>query len=84
MRKLDIPIHSEFECKCTSKTIEVNGSILTYEAFCKDWSGSSGFDWCYLSGGLDAASCPGAVKSGQGDFYWSDHPDVCGVAKQSQ
>jgi len=30
--------------------------------------------WCYLQNGLEAANCPGAVKSDTRDYYWSEEP----------
>ena len=64
------------ECKCTSKyNIMVDGKLV--EAYCSKWESGDEKDWCYLTNGLDASSCPGAKKSGEGDFYYSSHEDVC-------
>ena len=54
------------KCKC----VEANGA----KNYCGRWSVTN-FDWCYLSGGPLASSCPGA--SPHGDLYWSQHPDIC-------
>ena len=62
-------------CQCTDEyNIEVDGKKI--EARCNDWNDAS-YDFCYLSGGASASSCPGASKSDKGDFYWSAHSDIC-------
>ena len=47
------------------------------EAYCRKWESGDETEWCYLTNGLDASTCPGAIKSGVGDFYYSSHEDVC-------
>ena len=70
------------ECKCTTgaeygevrtNSENIGGGI---QAQCGHWSNDD-FDWCYLAGNMNARSCPGAVKSGSRDFYWTKHPSVC-------
>ena len=47
------------------------------EDYCGKWESDDEIEWCYLTNGLDASSCPGAKKSEMGDFYYSSHDDVC-------
>ena len=47
------------------------------EAYCRKWESGDKTEWCYLTNGLDASTCPGAKKSEMGDFYYSSHDDVC-------
>ena len=47
------------------------------EAYCRKWESGDKTEWCYLTNGLDASSCPGAEKASEGDFYYSAHEDVC-------
>ena len=70
------------ECKCTTGAqygmarTDSGNELGDIPAQCGRWSNSN-FDWCYLGGNMNARSCPGAVKSGSGDFYWTRHPSVC-------
>ena len=70
------------DCRCEERTV-YSGDV--YGAYC-DFYGQS-FKWCYLSGGKDGASCPGAVLSTDGSsdepFYWTKDEAVCaGISKQ--
>ena len=65
------------DCYCTSSyNIRLEGRLVG--AYCNKWETKDKSDWCYLIGGMNAASCPGAVKSSLGNFYWSSHKSVCG------
>jgi len=65
-------------CVCTAEyEIKIKGvSVL---AHCDDWEGD-GVSWCYLAGGMNAEHCPGARKSGSGDFYWTKDTAICQAA----
>ena len=56
-----------------------SGKSVEVGEFCKDWIGS-GNTFCYLKGGLSAANCPDAQRSGRGDFYWTANKEVCRIA----
>ena len=64
------------ECRCTSEYDQkIDGQPVG--AYCSKWVWNDVYYWCYLSGGMNASSCPGALKSSVGDFYFSSHADVC-------
>ena len=51
------------------------------QAYCDRWTGED-FEWCYISGHSNAASCSGAVKSRAGEYYWSKDAGICaGIGK---
>ena len=59
------------ECRCTSD------NDPGYPAYCASHDGGT-TSWCYLAGGLNAASCPGATQSDDGsDIYYTRDADVC-------
>ena len=64
-------------CYCTGKyNIKLEGRLV--RAFCNRWETGDVSEWCYIDGGtMEAATCPGAVKSTLGDFYWSNHKCTC-------
>ena len=70
------------DCKCEERTV-YNGDV--YGAYC-DFYGQS-YKWCYLSGGKNGASCPGAVlsiDSSNEPFYWTKDEGVCaGISKKN-
>lgn len=61
-------------CQCTDEynITSENGFV---QAFCSKWDHDT--NWCYLSGGESAKSCPGARKSSKGDFYWTQDEGTC-------
>jgi len=67
-------------CQCTDEynVTRKNGFV---QAFCGDWDDDT--NWCYLSGGESAKSCPGARKSSGGDFYWTQDEATCRKADAS-
>ena len=68
-------------CKCTSEyNKELSG--VPVEAFCGEWDADG--KWCYLTGGLNARNCPGAHKSGGGDFYWTKDAEICRAAEKNK
>ena len=74
---LVLPLLVLDNCDCTSSyNIRFEGRLVG--AYCSKWETKDKSNWCYLEGGMDAASCPGAVKSSLGNFYWSSHKSVCG------
>lgn len=66
------------DCACTDEYNQTakNGFV---EAWCSNWD-SSGSSWCYLKGGLSAKNCPGARKSGNGNFYYTTDSTTCNGA----
>ena len=66
-------LSADIECKC-SGDYKIDGRDIP--AYCGRWAHLA-YDWCYLWGGLNAKSCPGAKKSVNGDFYWTEHFSVC-------
>ena len=73
---------ANFECECIAgikygKTSTNNANYGDkIPAQCGRWSNDN-FDWCYLGGEMNAKSCPGAIKSRTGDFYWTKDPSMC-------
>lgn len=67
-------------CRCTF-TIKNHNNADAYnaDAYCSDWDNTN-TNWCYLSGGLKAKSCPGAEKSEFGDFYYTSDNAICNNA----
>ena len=72
---------SDDPCQCSAEyniTLPRNGTQVKVEAYCNQWNSDANQDfYCYLGGGLTANKCPGAKKSGKGDFYWTKDPAVC-------
>ena len=58
-------------CQCTSEyKIIIKGEFIG--ASCHAWgSRDESLAWCFLTGGLQATNCPGAIKSDYGDFFYS-------------
>lgn len=70
-----IELGRQQNCRCTSN---YSSEGVTADAFCSDWDHKT--PWCYLSGGLNAKSCPGAKKSIYGDFYYTSDNAICNNA----
>lgn len=65
----------DFKCQCTAEyNVVVYGRRVG--AYCADWIHDGG-KYCYLAGGFQARSCPGARKSRRGNFFHSEHPSIC-------
>ena len=70
-------------CICTSQYnvwLPTSNGVTKHraDAYCYNWNPI--YDpgiYCYLEGGLAAVNCPGARKSKNGEFYWTEHPSVC-------
>lgn len=63
-------------CQCTSDyNIIIRGEFVG--AYCSAWGSRDNQPWCFVRGGLQAANCPGAIKSDYGDFFYSSHAEVC-------
>ena len=69
------------ECACTADYgIVIDGKLV--HAYCKAWDPSyPKYRICYLSGGLSASICPGALRSSRGDFYYTNDENVCKLAQ---
>ena len=70
------------ECRCTSEYGMYTQDGQLIKSNCSHWDNNP-TKWCYLTGGMNGSTCPGARKSLAGNFYWSDHKTVCGGKKIS-
>ena len=70
------------ECRCTSEYGMKTQDGQLIKSNCSHWDNNP-TKWCYLTGGMNGSTCPGARKSLAGNFYWSDHKTVCGGKKIS-
>ena len=61
-------------------SIQHKGDNVTrlVEAYCDEWQENHNF--CFLTDGLSAKSCPDARKSYKGPFYRTDNVQVCNDA----
>ena len=67
--------HLAPKCRCsTYKEVPQVG------AYCDTWVKNVA-PFCYLEGGMSASKCPGALKSKQGDFYYTKHESLCPKGK---
>ena len=62
------------KCRCTAE-YGIKIKEIYVKAHCGKWSGAS--NYCYLTGGINAASCPNAQKSLLGGFYYSINDRIC-------
>ena len=76
------PLHllSEIQCQCTAEYNIYsmrNGTKVKNQAYCNQWDTDDypEYFFCYLSGGLAAATCPGATK--YRNVYYTSDPSVC-------
>ena len=68
------PIESSL-CACTARD--------RARAYSSRWYGQS-FSFCYLKGGLSAATCAGAKKSKKFDLYYTTDADICKAAEDKR
>ena len=69
-------------CSCTDEyNAKENG--VKVRAYCEYWDSNGVGPWCYLNGGSSGKNCPGAIKSGNGNFYWTKDADICRAAQKS-
>ena len=66
------------ECRCS---LEPNSAEVP--AYCGLWQSATS-PWCILSRGEFAVSCPGAVKSIKGNFYWTEDTQICEKAEKER
>ena len=72
-------LNVESSCQCSGEydsPLHRSMEHFRIEAYCYDWH-LYGDLYCNLKGGLAAYNCPGAQRDVLGEFYWTDHPDVC-------
>ena len=64
-------------CVCTSEyNVTIGGKIV--QGYCKAWFPTHPWlVFCYLRGGLSSSNCPGARKSGRGDYYYTQDQAIC-------
>ena len=57
----------------------MKGVRTLVDDYCDEWNPDNdpGSIFCYLKGGLNSSHCPGAKRSGQGEFYLTKDPDFC-------
>ena len=68
-------------CQCTAEyNMSISGVFV--EAYCGIWDRDG--SWCYLGGGSEGKECPGALKSKNGDFYWTKDEDICHAAESNK
>lgn len=79
-------ICATFECRCSSEynIMENNNNFVgKVEDRCQHYD-SDDDKWCYLAGGMAAATCPGARKSSRGNFYYTHDAGVCQRAEDAR
>ena len=71
----------ETTCVCSSEytlNFNNNGKKTLVGAYCNVWDPKyPDTSYCYLKGRMKAASCDGAIKSGLGNFYWTEDESIC-------
>ena len=67
-------------CQCTAEYGLTTDFGEPVEANCDKLSRTDN-SWCYLTGGPKGKECQGAVKSGYGDFYWTEDDRICRSAE---
>ena len=62
-------------CVCTAEyNVKYKGKLTG--DYCYNWVPHLP-PYCYLRGGMSASSCPGAKRSSQGEFYFTEDDTIC-------